>query len=163
MSKERLAALEQTGEHVFHGSSNGEIEILTLRQGTHIPDLTKPHESIRDGKPAVSATPYAGLATFRAIVNEDNIPLEEWNSGFGIKDGEQVFRVSSEEVLEHAKDKSGYVYVFDKKKFEPYSRDGHVRENSMEWRSYEPVKPIGIIKVTGEDLPDKEKIKIKKE
>ncbi len=115
MSKERLNELEATGEYVFHGSPNGEIEILEPRQSTRVSDPSKPSESIADGNPAVSATPYADLATFRAIINKQNIPLEEFSSGFGIDNAEKrTFQVSSAEVLDHVKDKKGYVYVLIK-------------------------------------------------
>ncbi len=159
MSKEKLSQLEESGQYVFHGSPNGEIEVLEPRQGTHIPDLSKPTEVILDGRPAVSATPYADLATFRAIINGANIPIDH-TSGFGVTDGKKHFRVSSEDVLTHAKDKKGYVYVFDKDKFEPYDRNGEPKLDNMEWRSYQSVKPKEVIEVTQEDLPDLEDIKI---
>jgi hypothetical protein len=117
-------------------------------------------ETILDGNPAVSATPYADLAIFRAIINGKNIQLTH-TSGFGTNaDGTLEFRVSSEEVLENAEGKDGYVYVFHKKDFEPYNRDGKADEDSMEWRSYKMVKPIEVIKVHSEDLPKKDSIEI---
>lgn len=159
-SKERLFKLEQTGNHVFHGSPDGNIETLEPRQGSHVPDLSKPSETIADGMPAVSATPYADMATFRAIINKKNVPLSH-TSGFGISpSGEKQFRVSSKEVLEHAKDKKGYVYVFDKKEFEPYSRNGQPTERNMEWRSYNSVKPVDVVEVTSDDLSDINDIEI---
>lgn len=159
--KEKLSQLEATDEHLFHGSPNGNIEILEPRQSTHIPDLTNPDESILDGQPAVAATPYAELATFRAIINGKNVPIKH-TSGFGITDREKSFRVSSPEVLEHAKDKKGYVYVFDKKDFKPYDRDNpdNPRDGVMEWRSHTPVRPIDKIEVSSDDLPHVDRIQI---
>jgi hypothetical protein len=52
------------------------------------------------------------------------------------------------------------VYVFDKKDFEPYNRDGKVTEKSMEWRAYKSVKPIEKIEVNFDDLPKRSKIDI---
>lgn len=159
-SKERLFELEQTGNHLFHGSPDGDIETLEPRQGNHVPDLNKPTETIPDGMPAVSATPYADMATFKAIINKKNVPISH-TSGFGTSpSGEKQFRVSSEEVLEHAKDKKGYVYVFDKNEFEPYSRNGGANEYSMEWRSYNSVRPVDVIEVTSDDLPHVSDIQI---
>lgn len=160
--RERLQHLEETNEHVFHGSPKGDIEELEPRQSNHIPDLTKPDEFILDGNPAVSATPYADLAIFRAIINGENMPFPH-NSGFGTDEkGVKNYSVSSQEVLDHAKDKKGYVYVFDKKGFEPYDRDGRTEgiEKAMEWRSHEKVKPKEIIEVTSDHLPNLENIKI---
>lgn len=162
MPKEKLLSLEKTGNYVFHGSPNGAIKSLEPRQGTHITDLKNPKESsILDGKPAVSATPFGDLAIFRAIINSENIDLNDWNSGFGITNGTtRSFRVSSSEVLDQAQGKKGYVYVFDRNKFEPYDRDGHARQESMEWRSYTSVQPIEVIEVTSDDLPDKKDIAV---
>ena len=157
---EKLTQLEETGKHVFHGSANGSIEILEPRQATHVPDLKDPTKSVPDGEPAVSATPYADIATFRAMINKGNIPFNH-SSGFGMNSrGVKNFQVSSEKVLEELKDKKGFVYVFDKKEFKPYSRDGKIQKKSMEWRSHNPVKPIDIVEVSSEDLPPREKIKI---
>jgi hypothetical protein len=74
--QEKLSQLEATNEHLFHGSPDGTIEVLEPRQSTHIPDLNNPDESILDGQPAVAATPYAELATFRAIINGKNVPIK---------------------------------------------------------------------------------------
>lgn len=162
MSKEKLALLEESGEHVFHGSADGTIEELEPRQGRHIPNLEKPEQFMLDGRPAVSATPHAKLATFRALINSTNIPIDH-NSGFGIEGEKETYRVSSEEVLEHTKGKSGYVYVFNKNSFKPYTRgrsEENARPDSMEWRSYTPVKPLEVIEVTDKDLPNRDEIEV---
>lgn len=159
--QEKLFHLEATNEHVFHGSPDGNIETLEPRQSTHIPDLDKPEERILDGEPSVAATPHAELATFRAIINRKNIPIKH-TSGFGTTDSKTHFRVSSPEVLEHAKGKKGYVYVFDKKDFKPYDRERpeNPRDGAMEWRAYTSVKPIEVVEVSSDDLPHTDKIEI---
>ncbi len=151
-----LLELEKRGDCVFHGSPNGNLEILEPRQGTHIPDMSKPTDIILDGVPAVSATPYAEFAAFRAIVNRKNIPFDH-TSGFGFNSKkEKEFRVSSVKALDSVKNKKGYVYVFNKNEFEPYSRDGEPGEQAMEWRSYNAVRPIEIVEVSSLDLPSRD-------
>lgn len=159
-SIEKLTKLEETGNYVFHGSPDGDIKVLEPRQAVHYPFLPESDEMVLDGEPAVSATPYADIATFRAMINKANIPFD-YNNGFGstIK-GVRNFSVSSEKVLEVVKNKNGFVYVLDKKEFKPYSRNGEARESNMEWRSNTPVKPIDVVKVGYDDLPPREKIEI---
>lgn len=159
-STKKLLQLEKTGRYVFHGSPNGNIDILEPRQSMHFPDLPKSTEGIPDGEPSVSATPYSDIATFRALINRKNIPFNH-SSGFGVNDsGIKNFSISDAKILEEIKEKKGFVYVFNKNEFEPYSRNGHAEENSMEWRAYKSVKPIEIIEVSHEDLPPIDKIKI---
>lgn len=163
MSKEKLLSLEEAGEYLFHGSPDGNIEELEPRQSTHIPDLNDPTKSIPDGRPAVSTTPHAELAIFRAIVNSKNVDLQEWHSGFGVTDDTKEFRVSSPEVLEQVEGKKGFVYAFDKKNFKPYTRgkgEDEGRPESMEWRAYEKVRPVEVVEVTDKDLPDIKDIQI---
>ncbi|MFM7088704.1 MAG: hypothetical protein ACKOW9_04190 [Candidatus Paceibacterota bacterium] len=147
-----LNYLEKTGRYVFHGSPDGNIDVLVPKQAHHIPDLSKLTEMIEDGKPAVSATPYADFAVFRAIINRKNAPSIK-HSGFGFNQNKQKeFRLSTRAVLEEIKNKKGYVYVFYKKDFEPYSRSGQAHEGDMEWRSYTEVSPVEIVEVQYEDL-----------
>lgn len=159
--QEKLSQLEATNQHLFHGSPNGTIETLEPRQSTHIPDLSKPDQSILDGQPAVAATPHAEIATFRAIINSKNIPIQH-NSGFGVTDGKKSFRVSSSEVLKHAQGKKGYVYIFNKKDFKPYDRENpdNSRDGAMEWRSYTSIKPVDVVEVSSDDLPHVDRIRI---
>jgi hypothetical protein len=160
MSIEKLLELEASGKHVFHGSPKGDLEKLEPQQGTHVPDISKPEEVILDGEPAVSATPYAELAAYRAIVNTTNIPFDH-RSGFGMRDKEKVFRISSAEALAEAlNNKKGYVYVFDKNDFEPYNRKREALPTSMEWRSYKEVAPLEVVEVSSKDLPPVDKIKV---
>lgn len=157
--KEKLHKLEQTGQYVFHGSPIGDIKILEPRQSKHFPDRQKPKEFILDGKPAVSATPYSDISIFASIINKENIPIS-FRSGYGASDDKLKFSISSEKVLDEVDGKVGYVYVFDRKDFEPYNRDGQATEKSMEWRAYKKIKPIEIIEVNSDDLPEKETIEI---
>ncbi len=63
-------------------------------------------------------------------------------------------------MLDLVKDKKGYVYVFNKNDFEPYSRDGQPSESVMEWRSCNVVKPIEVVEVSSDDLPPESEIEI---
>jgi len=146
-----LLDLEKEGKYVFHGSPYGDIISLDLRQAKHIPDLSKPQKFILDGAPAISATPYIDFAIFKSLVNRENIK-DGYVGGFGFKEGKKEFRIPSREVFDSLKDKEGFVYILDKKDFEPYSRDGNAHEGNMEWRAYQEVKPIKVIKVGCEDL-----------
>lgn len=161
-NKERILELEKTGEYVFHGSSNGRIEVLEPRQSTHVTDPKNPKETkILDGDPAISATPYAQIAIYRAIVNEGNIKFNH-TTGFGFTSPTDIYyRVDSDKTLEEAfNNKTGYVYVFNRKDFAPYNRDSQPTEEDMEWRSYKAVKPVEVIGVTSADLPPKNEIEI---
>lgn len=160
-NKQKLLELENTGKYVFHGSPYGDIKILEPKQGTHIPDTSKPTETILDGNPAVSATPYIDFAIFRAIINDKNIKVK-FHSGFGFRNGVKEFRVSDKLILDQLKDKKGFVYVFNRSDFKPYSRDGVPHEGNMEWRSYESVEPIEVIKVSDLDLISIDLIEIMK-
>jgi len=159
MSIEKLKQMEGEGKYVFHGSPEGDIESLEPRQGRHVPDWSKPSETILDGNPAVCTTPYVELATFRAIINAKNIPINH-TSSFGIKNGKIDFEISSKEVLNVTKDKKGFVYVFDRKEFEPYNRDREATQDAMEWRSHKTVKPIEVVEVGFDDLMSSDQIKI---
>ena len=158
--REKLLQLEKEGKYLFHGSPVSNIESMEPRQATHVPELSKPTETILDGKPAVSATPYIEFAIFRAIINRENIPFSH-NSGFGFKNGKKEFRISSKKILEEIKNKRGFVYVFNKNEFEPYSRGGEIHDSLMEWRSYKTVKPIDVIEVNYTDLVSEDLIDIR--
>lgn len=151
-----LNYLEKTGKYVFHGSPFGGIDTLVPKQGRHFPNPKDSEEFILDGDPAVSATPYAEFAIFRALINKNNTP--NVRSGFGFNNKEKEFRVSNQKVLDDIKDKKGFVYVFDKNHFEPYSRNGKAHEGNMEWRAYKEVKPKEITEVQYDDLKQIENI-----
>jgi len=158
--KKILKSLEAIGEYLFHGSPDGEIKALEPRQGRHVPNKEKPTKTIADGSPAVSATPYADVAIFRAIINNKNIPFSH-SSSFAVRGDSLEFGVSTEDALEEAmKNKNGFVYVFDRKDFEPYDRDGGATEKSMEWRSYNTIKPVKVIEVSSQDIIPRDNISI---
>lgn len=159
MSKIQLIELELEGNYVFHGSGMPDLEYLEPKQGRHIPDMNKGDQFILDGEPAVSATPYVDFAIFRALINNNNIDFD-FNSRFGFRGGEKEFRVSSKKVLDNVQNKKGFVYVFDRKDFSPYSRDGIPKPENMEWRSYKTVKPLQALEVSFIDLPDLDLIEI---
>ncbi len=144
-AKKKLLELESKGQYLFHGTSISNLEELKPFQGYTIPKGEK--QMVKDGEPAVSATPYAEIAIFRAIITRDR-------SGFEANaNGALNFR-ASKKALEFAKNQHGYVYVLDRKDFIP--RSGH--PSSMEWRSDQPVKPLQMIKVDNKDLPENIKI-----
>lgn len=150
---EHLREMERTGNYLFHGSPDGTIETLEPRQSTHTEDSG---ETIEDGNPAVSATPYLDLAIFRGIVNKKNINFPH-KSGFGLTRNSEantlLFDISDEQTLTEAfNNKTGFVYVFNRSEFQPYSRNNIADDASMEWRSYAPVKPIEVIEVYSKDL-----------
>jgi hypothetical protein len=160
-SREVLRALESEGKYLFHGSPSGDIDVLEPRQGQDASNSENPEEMVDDGDPAISASPYADIAIFRSIINKTNISTD-CTSMFGRRNGELEFSVSSEKVLEEAKTKKGFVYVFNRADFEPYSRNGEASEQSMEWRCHKTVSPVQVIEVNSGDLPEKEKISILK-
>jgi len=134
--RERLSSLEKEGKFVFHGSAR-EIEILEPRQ----PYIEKGE---KHGNPCVATTPFADIAIFRAIVNEDNFSHKDYSSSFGFDSDKGIELCASQDILDDLGDKKGFVYVLDKSLFEKFS--------GMEWRSEGPVKPIEVIAVTAEDL-----------
>lgn len=157
--REILTGLETKGKYLFHGSADGNIETLEPRQSVRVADMNNPTEMVNDGEPAVSATPYSNVAIFRSIINHKNIKLD-YSSSFGKIGPDLLFSVSSEKVLEQARDKKGFVYVFDKSDFQPYNRNGNADEQSMEWRSYKEVRPVKVVEVGYGDLPPTDQIKI---
>lgn len=145
-AREELLALEKEGKYMFHGSPLA-LEKLSPRQHTSYCRETGKEEN--HGEPSVCATPFADIAIFRAMVNENNAPIRKHASSFGAREKDGEIKLNFEvtpEVISEIKDKTGYVYVFDKDTFEKFS--------GMEWRSKEEVVPIQTIKVAFEDLPE---------
>ena len=144
----RLKNLEATEQYLFHGSPD-EIGELEPRQ-PYIFDK-KQNKMVPDGEPAVVASPYSDVAIFRAIVNKKNIPEKHW-SGFGY-DGENKklkFRMSRS-TADTAKEAKGYVHVLNRNEFTPKSPE---RPGGMEWRADKSVKPVEIVEVTADYLPE---------
>lgn len=141
-SKEKLLELEKTGKYVFHGSFY-ELEQLDSRQGYNFDE--KLGKMIEDGEPAVSASPYAGIAIFRAIVNNENAPKNH-KSEFGYSNDKLSFGASKETLSQIDRNKKGFVYVLDRNDF--------IIIPGMFWRSDHAVKPIEVIEVSFDDLPE---------
>jgi len=145
--RKRLLELEKEGKYVFHGSPNL-VEILEPRQAYTSDD--KSGKDIKDGKsPAVFASPYADAAIYRALSRRENVTGDSENA-FGMKDDGTIYFTASQKLIDAAKSKIGKVYVLDKAGFsEPLGTDV---------KTENPVKPILVIDVTVDDLPDYIKI-----
>jgi len=153
ISKTELKKLEESGEFVFHGSAL-KLDILEPQQAYTFSKTEK--KMIKDGEPAVAATPYADIAIFRAIINSENVSGKHWsNFGASIQNGAVLLEFgATKNTLEQAMGKKGYVFVLYRKDFLPKS--GH--QKSMDWRCGIKVKPVRAIAVTSEDLPAEIKI-----
>lgn len=138
-------SLEKEGEYVFHGSPET-ISILEPKQAFNRNDETGNME--KDGEPAVFATPYADVAIFRALINAKDVTGES-TSRFGV-DEDRLHFSATRNLLEAAKKKTGKVYVLDKQKFQSFE--------GMQCRSTEINKPLEIIEVRIDDLPQNIKI-----
>ena len=138
-SRDKLLRLEQEGTFVFHGSPEV-IKNLEPRQAENENSKTKEME--KDGSPAFFATPFADVAIFRALINTVGVEGDS-TSRFGIEDGIIHFE-STQNLLDRAKDKKGFVYVLKKEQFdEPVG---------TQCRSEESVSPVEIVEVSAEDL-----------
>src|SRR3989344_4707378 len=141
-SKERLLLLEKEGRFVFHGSPISNIEELEPRQAHTIPKGEK--ELVNDGNPAVAASPYVEIAIFRALIKIGR-------SAFG-SDGEgNLYFEASQKALDAAKTRVAYIYVLAKEDFVPKSGAPMM---AMDWRSEKPAKPVEIIEIGYQDLPN---------
>lgn len=149
--REILKGLESEGAYIFHGSPTHSIDVLEPRQALEAGQ--------KDGDPGVSGSPYADIAIFRSIINENTIKNQKYYSSFGSSNGKLFFKASSS-IADNLVDKIGYVYIFNKSDFDPYDRNGNVNERNMEWRSYKPVKPVRVVEVNSSDLPEMEKVTV---
>ncbi|MEX1111881.1 MAG: hypothetical protein WEC84_00300 [Candidatus Andersenbacteria bacterium] len=134
-TKQKLMAYQKKNIYLFHGSSRY-VKELEPRQPLTWNEETQ--QMLLDGNPAVVATSFVDIAIFRAV-----IAREGWST-FGY-DGKNFSFEASEKTIEQSRKTIGYVYVLSKDSFE--------KVNSMEWRSAEKVKPIKVIEVGFEDLP----------
>lgn len=142
MSRAHLENLEKEGVYLFHGSSQPALEVLEPRQSYTIPEGQS--ERVLDGEPAVAASPYIDIAIFRALVHGES----SFTSSVSGDKPAQLSFIASKEALQEAKQTKGYIYVLSRDAFSPR---GH--EKGMEWRAHEPVKPLEIVEVDFEDLP----------
>jgi hypothetical protein len=145
-NREKLLSFEKEGKYVFHGSPE-DIAVLEPRQAFNQNKESGKMEE--DGEPAVFATPYADVAIFRALINSRNVNGEH-ESEFGINNKDDLHFLATENLIEAAKKKIGKVYVLDKQKFQNFK--------GMECRSTEINKPIEVVEVTINDLPQNIKI-----
>jgi|SRR3989344_3889913 len=141
VARKKLLALQKKG-FLFHGSPF-KIDKLGLRQPVNF--NIKKNKYVKHGKPCVAATPFADIAIFRAIINKTNFPSKskDYAASFGIK-SKKLNLATTKKVLENLSNQCGYVYVFDKKQFS--------RRSIWEWRSYQEIRPIKVIKITIGDL-----------
>lgn len=140
----RLRAYEQSGLYLFHGSLVPNVGRLELRQA----HTWRGQERYEDGPPAVAASPYVDIAIFRALVQTGRSGFSSFDEEADGKTGLE-FRLTLAGYLD-ALAATGYVYVLPRAMFE--SRNGKV--TCMDWRSEEPVVPVDIVEVHGEDLPE---------
>lgn len=138
-----LLSLEKTGKYVFHGSNENVEGELEPRQAIN--------KGKKHGEPAISATQYAEIAIFRAVVNSKNFP-EGYETKFGISkrnEKEAPEYNVSDTIFEamQTSDAKGYVYVLKKEDFEPFS------DSKWEVRAGEKSKPVHVVEVSIQDLP----------
>lgn len=137
--RDKLLRLEREGVFVFHGSPEA-VKDIEPRQAYN--ENLETGEKEKDGAPAVFATPFADVAIFRALINTVGVEGDS-TSRFGIEDGIIHFE-STQNLLDRAKDKNGFVYVLKKEQFdEPIG---------TQCRSEESVSPVEIVEVSVEDL-----------
>lgn len=130
-----LHELELAGEYMFHGSPTPDIPEIEPRQAHEV----KSGQRTKHGEPAISATPFADIAIFRAVVSRGL-------TGFGELNGTLDFR-ATRGALDFAKQRTGYVYVLRKDEFNPFN-------GTMEYRTLQAQKPLQVIKVYFDDLPE---------
>ena len=148
LERAKLRELENEGRWVFHGSGS-KIKEFEPRQAYNYPTNSQ-EGRIPDGKPAVFASVSADIAIFMALINELNVP-GRLRSGFGLDSNGKITFKATKETIEQLHNSTGYVYVFDKKKFSPRS--------PIESLSYESVVPDDVVMVTEKDLPKNIEIK----
>lgn len=139
--RKRLEALEKEGKYVFHGALI-DIQSLEPKQGYNQNKETG--EMVKDGDPAVFATPYSDVAIFRSLINSENVQGNS-TSEWGMADDGKIFFRATQNLLDAAKNKTGKIYVLDKKYF------GEVK--GTEARSEKNVIPDEVIEVYFVDLP----------
>lgn len=144
-TRKLLQQLERTGKFVFHGSPTLLTELKPQQQKNY---SAKKKALVHDGRPAICATPFADVATFRSLVRQG------WTS-FGTKNG-QVMYGASALALNRAKTATGWVYILTKQKFH--------KRTSFEMRAYKTLLPLAIIPVTFKDFSHRRRaIKNRKE
>ncbi len=138
-SSKELLQLEESDGYLFHGSGV-RLEELEPRQAHTIVN----GEHVPDGPPAIFASPHSQYAIFMAIINHINCPQGSRSGVSSDVDG-LVFTATQKTLDQLDENSKGYVHVF--------SRDGFQPRSNSEWRSLAPVKPVQIIEICIEDLP----------
>jgi hypothetical protein len=139
MNIEQLRELEKTGTYLFHGTSriiNGNFEprqAYTLRNRINV----------KDGEPAIYATPLLDLAIFMATVTPKNAP-KNFHSRFNRDQNGINLLMNSDTRGQLNENSSGYLYVFNKKDFKERS--------PIEFFSNVKVSPIECCDVKFGDL-----------
>ena len=144
--KQILENLEKTGRYVFHGSPFKILKFQPRQAFNSIKKEDGEYEKIPDGDPAVFTSPFVKTAIFMAVMNKKNAPLESRTGFSSNNNGNFEFRATQETMNQISEDASGYVYVFEKEKFQEI--------NFNESVSHEEVEPIMFIEVTKKDLPE---------
>ncbi len=142
-----LEELMEEHAYVFHGSENPDLKLFEPQQAYNYRSGTPEP----DGDPAVFASSDPAYAILMALVNKKNCPHGFYSSAGAARgvDGSVTLRLKmNKKAYSQLDEKSeGFVYVFDKHKFQQRSDGG------VEYRSFLPVVPLKIITVTKEDLP----------
>ena len=145
---EQLNKLEKEDRYLFHGSG---LQIGNFKPQQAYTIVNE--KRIPDGKPAVFASSFIDYAIFMALINKENCP-KGFRSGVSYNKGIIIFRATKKTLEQLTSEKSGYVYVFDKKDF--------IQRNRTEWVSYKEVKPVSVIIISLSDFNQKvEEIKEK--
>lgn len=103
---DKLRALKQSGNYLFHGSG-AVIEKFeprqahTYRDGKHIPD----------GLPAIFASPILDCAIFRALFSKANFPHGSHSAWSWDKSGVIAFKATKKSLAELRDDMQGYIYI----------------------------------------------------
>lgn len=134
-----LRAMEQEGKYLFHGSSELIASALSPRQAYTVVN----GERVKDGSPAVFASPILDCAIFMGVVSRANCPLG-LSSGYGSRDGIPEFRASKHTIEQLDPESSACVYVFKRSDF--------TEKNSLDWFSMNEVLPIEVVPVSWKDF-----------
>lgn len=141
--REALEWLSQTGDYVYHGSSQRLDSLEPRQQKTWDYDQ---QVSVLDGEPAVCAANVYEPAIFRALINRYfDLSNSHW-SGWG-GNGATIQYRATQTALDGASKEgvTGYVHVFRKEQFAPY--------RGMECRTNEVIIPELVVAVSAKDLP----------
>ncbi len=138
-TKEEILNLEKQNNFVFHGSGD-KLDSLEPRQAY----TWKNTEKIEDGEPAVFTSIYSDIAIFMALINKENIKAT-FKSGYGFENNKLTFRFSKE-VKDKLTNLKGYLYIFNKNDFQ--------EKNIAEYVSFKTVKPIKILEIDENLLPN---------